>query len=239
MQPNSPEWASDPPNTEYNLAFQTPDSELFFPEADETLGIEKTLCTEENHKAQFRKYGYVLDLMQAYLDQDKLVSVGDVGCGSGYGTNQLRLVYGSKVYGCDPNDRAIEYAAHNYPETIFRAEAQPKSDVLVFVDSIASMTPAEFRYYLASTDLAVVTLPVIKNDYVLGPGGRKMKSTGEFFKWMMRRKFFPVAQLIDDDLNDWRYGKCIYSIHIFGLGEEQAPEEPSTDDFKPYNPEED
>lgn len=144
----------------------TPSLERFYPEADEELGFTASDMSDVMKNQHYKRYGVVAALLQKNVTMAANVKIADIGCGSGYGTNILKMHFGkNKVYGVEPNDVAREYANRHYPECEFVNDVDRKSQVLVFVESLQFMSPAEAAGYLRADEaqLVVVAASLIQN----------------------------------------------------------------------------
>jgi hypothetical protein len=97
------------------------------------------------------------------------IEICDVGCGSAYGTDMLRVgMHPHRVYGVEPCDQSRAYAAICYPEVeVFNdiPEDGKQPEVIVMVESIEHMTLAELRCYIAKSQFVLLTTPLIKNPF--------------------------------------------------------------------------
>lgn len=148
------------------LKMETPSLERFYPADDEELGITRSKISEKDTHRHYRRYGQVIELIKKNVSD--IHKIADIGSGSGYGTNQLRMEFGNIVQGVEPNDFARKYATKHYPDVPFADDADPDADVFVFVESIEHMTPAEFRSYTKGAGCVIITTPLIddcNNEY--------------------------------------------------------------------------
>lgn len=184
------ELGSDPPSPESNPAeegyFTTPDDAVFYPEADDDLKIVATNLQDLHRQAYFQRYGTICSIIDENISEIR--HIADIGSGSGFGTNILKLHFGSKAYGVELGERQRSYAERAYPETIFREEPYPQTDLMIFAGSAQRMSELEFRHYVEAAAVVVIMVPQIKGE-LIGVGGVRYSDATKLHSFFRRHGF--------------------------------------------------
>lgn len=191
-------------------SWESSDDSRFYPEADPELGIERSNLSETAYRYKFTRYNYIADVIMS--NTKDLSGICDVGSGSGYGTNFLKLSLGDKVYGLDINERALSYARKWYPDVRFFSEVQPDTDCMIFAGSRKIISKAEFRDYIKDVPVVVIA------EAMTGLKAQCYEDIGTLNNTMIRYKFLPIYFMLDQDT--FIHGEnSIYYIGLFAREE--------------------
>lgn len=116
----------------------------------------------------YTRYREVVKLLHSHVvTEGDRPTLADIGCGSGYGTNMLRVEMPDfAVYGVEPDDTARAYSRIQYPDIeVYNDIPEGKQDpeIVVMVESVEHMTATEMKYYLFGAQFAVITTPLVAN----------------------------------------------------------------------------
>jgi hypothetical protein len=164
------------------------------------MGLAASAVTPADVGRHYRRYREVVKLMEKNIEgMAKGVEIADIGCGSGYGTNVLRMAFGDCVYGIEPNDTAREYAKKHFPECQFYDYLENYPEICIFVESAEHMTNCEFRNYVKDAQVVVLTVPLIEkqnNDWHITPFVEKDDVRG----YLHRAGFKPLVERVEKDI---------------------------------------
>lgn len=194
-------------------AFVAPDDQVFYSEANDLMGIKASSHQDLQRQSYFSRYDVIATIIRENIDE--ILHIADVGCGSGYGTNILKLHFGSKVYGVELGDRQRHYAEAAYPECVFREEPIPSNDVMVFAGSAQPMSECELSDYIERTKIVLMTIPELSNRFI-GPAKKKYQDIHHIHSWMRRHGFLwllTVSQL-DCWVPDFGLGNQHFAVYV-------------------------
>lgn len=163
-----------------------PQGRFYYDKAEDDLGIvAQDHLTLEKIASKVGRYEVAAATLRDYMVDSEISNICDAYCGSGFGTDILRSHFGSKVYGMEPNDRALEYCHRRYPDAVFRNESIPKNDVLLLLDAHDRVSPAEFKMMASSTDILMVGVPFAL-DMFFAPGMVRCDTAEELHEHMQK-----------------------------------------------------
>ena len=171
--------------------------ERFFPEQCERLGIQASNIGRLHARRHYERYRKVAFLLKPHISSEDVV--GDIGCGSGYGTMLLNAaLYGNvrDLWGFDVDRDAIEYARIKYDASVFSTSLPCSPSIAVMVESIEHMKPEDFDRYTEKSRLICLTTPLIlepTNPVHITP----YRTDGEIAKFLNRRGWAFITAMKD------------------------------------------